>query len=362
MPPTSSALARFRSNPLKQLNALSNDCEQRTMQCLETQGFTKLAMHFSAPMSLLGQRPHRLTELAQRLAVSKQLCLQSLRPLSDAGYISRQTDPSDKRAKLIALSKAGKDLITAANTELSRINQGYAKKIGAAELAFLSHYTQRLCIEMAVPGFDHPNTTIDDQLPFSLLIGMINRSLHHQLMQDTMARGHPHLQMAHGQVLACLDPLGSSIGELALTNGVSSQAISRVARQLDELGYIERHIDPSDGRSQRLSLSEAGLTLIEDAVSAMETLEKRLQNRLGETQFQRFSHALLQLSNGESDIGITPPPPTLDSKEVLRYVSAQLGDGRTDKALENAIKKRLGTSGQAQLNALLRIAVGLPVG
>lgn len=361
MPQTSAALERFRNNPLKQLNALSNDCEQATMQDLAAQGFTKLAMHFAAPMSLLGQRPHRLTELAQRLAMSKQLCLQSLRPLSEAGYIARQADPLDKRAKLIALSPRGNQLIAAANQQLVDINERYVAQLGSAEMAFLSRYAQRVCIEMAVPGFEPNRTGIDEQLPFSMLIGMINRSLQRHLMQGTIARGHPHLQMTHGQVLACLAPEGSSVGELAQANGVSSQAISRVARQLDELGYVERHSDPADGRSQRLHLTEAGVELIDDAVSVMTELERRLQYHLGDGDFQRFCMALQALSGAEPQAEVNVAAP-LSVPELLTYAADLLDKGQPSADLNAAVEKRLGGEAQTQLNALLRLAVGTSVG
>lgn len=357
MPTASRALERFQNNPFRQLNRLSNDCERRTMAELATKGFTKLAMHFAAPISLLGQRPQRLTELAQRLGMSKQLCLQSLRPLSEAGYIDRRADPRDKRAKLIVLSKAGHALIAAAQAELGIINCDYAERLGSKEeVAFLSHYAQRLCIEMKVAGFQTSTENIDDQLPFSLVLGMANRGIHRHLMNDTIARGHPQLQMAHGQVLACLDPEGSSIGALAAENAVSSQAISRIARQLDELGYIERSSDPRDGRSQRLSLSDKGIALIQDAVAAMTTLEKRLQTHLGERDFIRFSEAVLTLAPNPAAEQDSAPP--LSSDDMLHYLSAQLRTGRGSQAHTQALRRRLGEQGLRQLNQLLGFATG----
>lgn len=360
--PIAKPLQRFRDNPLKRLNRLSLYCEQRSMQRLEEQGFTKLAMHFAAPMSLLAQHPYRLTTLAERMAMSKQLCLQSLRPLEQAGYIARRQDPHDRRAKLIGLSPRGAALVSAANSELGAINREFSQQIGDDAMQFLNRFAQQLCAALQLPGFEPGFQPANQGLNFSLLVGMINRSIHRQLMQSTIARGHSELQMSHGQVLACIAPEGSSIGELASENGVSSQAISRTARQLSSLGYIARTTDPEDGRSQRLRLSDSGMALIADAVAAMDDWEKTLQSRLGEDDYQRFCALITALS---SAVFNTPAPgitetlsPPLRPAELLQYLAGQLGESPAKPQLQSAVERRLGETGRQQLEQLLAFATG----
>ena len=364
MPDKHTALQRFRDNPLRRLNHLSNYCEQRSMQALEDRGFDRLAMHFAAPMSLLAQRPHRLTELAERLAMSKQLCLQSLRPIEQAGYIERRSDTHDRRAKQIALSKRGEALIAVADEAMRGINQEFKDLIGDEAVDFLGQFSLRLCAQLGLPGFAQQQPAgLSGGLNFPLLIGLLNRSIHRSLMQGTMARGYDQLQMSHGQVLACIDPEGSSVGDIATLNAVSSQAISRIARQLDELGYIDRRSDPNDGRSQRLYLSEDGKTLVTDAVAVMDSFESGLQLALGEKAYRRFTEAVNQLYGELFDTAALPATqaaPALPEKTLLQACADCLNQQHT--AATEQLAQRLGGDGVQQLQHLLQFAAGRSVG
>ena len=364
MSDTNPALQRFRDNPLRRLNRLSNYCEQRSMQGLENQGFERLAMHYAAPLSLLAQRPHRLTELAERLAMSKQLCLQSLRPIEQAGYIERRDDPRDKRAKQIALSQRGEALIAVADQQMRAINADFAAAIGTADADYLGQFALQLCRELGLPGVgQRPPSGLSGSLNFPLLIGLLNRSIHRALMEGTIERGYDKLQMSHGQVLACIDPEGSSVGEIAALNGVSSQAISRIARQLSELGYIERRSDPNDGRSQRLTLSEAGKKLAVDTVAVMDDFETRLELALGEAAYRRFSDIVSRLYGALFDTAAAPErkaPPALAMADALQACSDLLTQRHS--AATEQLRLRLGENGAQQLRQLLNYAVGETVG
>ncbi|MBO6751491.1 MULTISPECIES: MarR family transcriptional regulator [Spongiibacter] len=364
MPDKHSALQRFRDNPLRRLNHLSNYCEQRSMQALEDRGFDRLAMHFAAPMSLLAQRPHRLTELAERLAMSKQLCLQSLRPIEQAGYIERRSDSDDRRAKQIALSKRGEALIAVADEAMRAINEEFKALIGDEAVEYLGEFSLELCEQLGLPGFAQQRPAgLAGGLNFPLLIGLLNRSIHRSLMQGTMARGYDRLQMSHGQVLACIDPEGSSVGDIAALNAVSSQAISRVARQLSELGYIERRSDPNDGRSQRLVLSKSGKALVTDAVAVMDNFESVLQMGLGEAAYQRFTNAVNQLHSALFETAAPPATQTssaLSTETLLQACADCLEHRQTRHSAQ--LEQRLGTDGYQQLQRLLAFAAGRQVG
>lgn len=67
------------------------------------------------------------------------------------------------------------------------------------------------------------------------------------------------LSMSQTMVIAKLDVPGGLTGaELARAEGVKPQSMSATVASLEELGLIQRHPDPSDGRRIVLSLTEAG--------------------------------------------------------------------------------------------------------
>jgi DNA-binding MarR family transcriptional regulator len=88
----------------------------------------------------------------------------------------------------------------------------------------------------------------------------------------------------------------SSASALASAEAVSHQAIGAILAVLETRGYIQRSPDPTDGRRQLVSLTDAGVAHAEHTTSAREEwLARALQDRLteGERRTVRDAMALL---------------------------------------------------------------------
>lgn len=336
------AWERFRDNPIRQLTALAIYTESAAMTALSQQGYSQLVMAFSGPLSLLARRPRRLTELADNLSMSKQLCLQSLKPIEAAGYIQRRPDPKDKRAKLLELSHKGNKLVNDALQELAAINSHFEARLGKRRLAQLSADTAAVTMARQPAEFSDNGKTVAPTM-LSAALGALTRDIHGQLMEADIAAGHTRLQPSYGQVLVNIDLGGTPLGRIAQQNGVSTQAISRIARELEERGYIQRRAAPEDGRSTRLCFTPLGLQLIVDSVDAMTLLENELRGSLGETRYRRWCeniHGLYQALNLEPGLlapysderaaailngaDVTKPVATGDLAPLLRQLASQL--------------------------------------
>lgn len=66
---------------------------------------------FSILMQLHHKGPCGMSEIGERFDISAAAASQLVDKLVQAGYLDRAEDPSDRRAKLLTLSVAGKDLI-----------------------------------------------------------------------------------------------------------------------------------------------------------------------------------------------------------------------------------------------------------
>lgn len=76
-------------------------------------GYPQKPKH-SAVFSQLGPEGARLTELAQGANMSPQAMGELVDELVELGYVSREPDPADRRAKLIRLTPLGTAAVTAA--------------------------------------------------------------------------------------------------------------------------------------------------------------------------------------------------------------------------------------------------------
>ena len=66
--------------------------------------------------------------------------------------------------------------------------------------------------------------------------------LKHRLMALTAAKGHPDLKLSFAQVLSAIGPQGGRIQQMAELQGVTKQAISAIAVELEDLGGRTRMV------------------------------------------------------------------------------------------------------------------------
>nr|WP_246387109.1 MarR family transcriptional regulator [Litorivivens lipolytica] len=303
-------------------------------------------MNFAAPLSLLAARPLRLTELADALGASKQLCLQSLKPIEQAGYIERQPDPDDKRARLVTLTSSGEELIQHAFEEMQAIQDDYEARIGAARVRALND-----CLRTAAHAIDVPGEGLRSGrgLPLPARLSPLSRTLQERLMTLTARQGH-NLQYSFGQVLGAVDINGTAIATLAQLNAVTTQAISRIAGELESLGYIERSTSGNDRRSRHIFFTPRGLELIRDSVTSVQQLGDELSTTLGKKGLLEMEalarqlyealdleRGLLQsfapgpdsrLFNGDATMAPSPPSP----QTLLLFLAQQIAPELLDRS------------------------------
>jgi DNA-binding MarR family transcriptional regulator len=74
----------------------------------------------------------RLTELAARAGLGPSAMQQIVDDLEQRGYLIRNADPSDRRAKLVSLTPAGVDAMRHTRALIAAIEADYAERIGAS--------------------------------------------------------------------------------------------------------------------------------------------------------------------------------------------------------------------------------------
>jgi len=129
------AFRRFHIGLLFQ--ELSRDFERRARATLQARGHAGLQPSHQVVFASLGRFGARLTELADRAAMSKQAMGQRVDDLERLGYVERVPDPADRRAKIVRFTRKGSAFMSDAAEVVSRIWQDYAEQLGEQELAQL---------------------------------------------------------------------------------------------------------------------------------------------------------------------------------------------------------------------------------
>ena len=297
--------ARYRDNLARHLIGISRDLQSRVMRQLsEQRGFDGLRPSFGPLLSLVWMQGRPLTTLAGHLAITKQACGQLVDLAEAEGYLERRPDPLDRRAKLVCLAPLGQRLVKAAVEVILETDTEYADLVGTAAYRRFATSLAALYQGLRIPTHANPALTAEAGRSSGVL-PMIAVRIERDLMEATVACGHGGLKMSHAQVLPLVGREGSRVHEIAREQRVSRQAISATARDLEELGYVERHEDPGDARGVVLRLSNRGTCLIRDSVHALDGLEESFAAILGGTRLealQRISFELYRALHLEQDI------------------------------------------------------------
>jgi len=82
----------------------------------------------------LAERPRTLTELAEVLDVSKQAAIKVVDEMERRGFLRREPDPQDRRAKLLRLTERGLAVREAALAESGRMEAELREVAGEADV------------------------------------------------------------------------------------------------------------------------------------------------------------------------------------------------------------------------------------
>jgi DNA-binding MarR family transcriptional regulator len=116
------------------------------------------------------------------------------------------------------------------------------------------------------------------------------------------------LRPGHAQLLVPLLGGGRRVSELTDHLGVSRQAVAQVVTTLEKGGYVERVIDPGDGRARVIRLTAHGLAALRAMRSTALAVEQEWSARLGADGLGELRELLLTLLGEDSGQAHDPAP------------------------------------------------------
>ncbi len=145
-PQDSAQLAYKLSNNLSRLLLeFGKDFERRVLAKLHRRGHPLIRPSHSSVFSNIGLGAVRVTELAERAQVTQQAMGKILKELERIGYVVRDIDGNDRRAKKIRLTERGMQLVRDSMEIIEEVRAHYAAQVGTDELDALENQLAR-CI------------------------------------------------------------------------------------------------------------------------------------------------------------------------------------------------------------------------
>lgn len=134
---------KLSNNLGRLLREFSKDFERRIWMSLADRGYPDIRPAHSAVFANLGMGAVRVTELAERAQVTQQAMGKMLKELERMGYVTRNVDSGDKRAKDITLTERGVKLAEDSLEVVEEVRTFYASKIGESDLNALEEQLRR---------------------------------------------------------------------------------------------------------------------------------------------------------------------------------------------------------------------------
>ena len=121
----------------------------------------------------------------------------------------------------------------------------------------------------------------------------------HSMVDEVVAgldsRGHPGVRPAHEFALRAIDAGADTASELGRRLSVSKQAAAKTIASLQQLGYVDREVDPSDGRRKRVRVTPRGYELMAIGGALFDDVRERWAAQIGARQLDTVQARLRQL-------------------------------------------------------------------
>jgi DNA-binding MarR family transcriptional regulator len=133
----------------------------------------------------------------------------------------------------------------------------------------------------------------------------------HSMVDDVVvgldSRGHAGVRPVHEFALRAIDAGADTASELGRRLSVSKQAAAKTIAALQQLGYVDREADPSDGRRKRVRVTPRGYELMAIGGALFDDVRERWAAQIGVQQLDTLEAHLGQLVErrtlGAEDLG-----------------------------------------------------------
>lgn len=128
-----------------------------------------------------------------------------------------------------------------------------------------------------------------------------------QTILDALADQGYSISLAQARVAQRINPGGSRLTQLAQAAQITKATAGYLVDQLARAGYVERVLDPEDGRARVVRFTPDGHELIAAARIVEHNIEARWRSHLGDQRTAALIEALKDLRHLTDPFLIRPP-------------------------------------------------------
>jgi DNA-binding MarR family transcriptional regulator len=139
----------------------------------------------------------------------------------------------------------------------------------------------------------HRSTNHDE---LSILVADVFDLMNNELVARLIKRGHSSLKASYRLVFRAIGSgTAVSVGDLARSSGVTTQAISQLVKEMETLNLVSRSPDPNDRRVSVVSLTPLGRNEYKTVQSIHAEFENEWRELLSEGRAEQLRRSLSEL-------------------------------------------------------------------
>ena len=108
--------------------------EQRAHDAVLAAGITDITLAQARIAARIGSHGTRVSDLAEQARITKQSAGFLVKQLEAAGYVELVPDPTDRRARLVRLTRRADKVVSAANAEVEQALAEWSDHVGTDRL------------------------------------------------------------------------------------------------------------------------------------------------------------------------------------------------------------------------------------
>ena len=110
-------------------------------------------------------------------------------------------------------------------------------------------------------------------------------------------RGHTDIRPSHSVLFSNLGLGAVRVTELAERAQVTQQAMGKMLKEVERMGYIERGVDQKDKRAKEIRLTEKGVDMVEISMEVADEVRQYYSEMIGAKELDHLEDTLREAVN-----------------------------------------------------------------
>jgi MarR family transcriptional regulator, temperature-dependent positive regulator of motility len=128
----------------------------------------------------------------------------------------------------------------------------------------------------------------------SRLLIELSKDFERRVLKKCHERGHVKIRQSHYSLFSNLGFATARLTELAERAGITQQAMGKLVKEMEHVGYVRRHTDTSDKRAKIIELTELGERLVNDSLQIVDEIISEYTLSLGKDGIDELERVLRQ--------------------------------------------------------------------